>query len=100
MISYRHAGTSRPVSFQPLLKAALAVAAFVLVAFGATAAIESAGALFGPASTSVGGFEPSRIGLGGTERVAADDGLQPIDYLPARITVNASAEESTQPETF
>jgi len=35
MISHRHAEASRPVSFQPLLKAALTVAAVVLVAYGA-----------------------------------------------------------------
>jgi hypothetical protein len=100
MISYRDAEGSRPISVRPLLKTVLTVAVFALVAYAATVAIESAGDLFGPTSASVAGFEPSRIGLGGTERVAGDAGNQTIDYLPARLTVNAAAEDGPQPDTF
>jgi hypothetical protein len=100
MISYRQGETSRPVSFRPLFRIVLTVAALALVAYGATAAIESASDLFGPASVSVGGFEPSRIGLGGTERVAGDAATTPIDYLPARLTVSATEDDGAQPEAF
>jgi len=100
MISYRHAEASRRVSIRPLVRTVLTVAGLALVAYGATAAIESAGDLFGPASVSVVGFEPSRIGLGGTERVADDPATTPIDYLPARLTVNATSDDGPQPDTF
>jgi len=100
MISNRHAEEHPQLSFGPLIRAVLTIIALAVVAYVATAAIESAGELLDPASASARGFEPSRLGLGGTERVASDAATQPIDYLPARITVKATDDDRPQADTF
>ena len=100
MISYRDADPSRPTIFRPVARIVLTLAAVAIGVYAAASVIDSASDLVGPASVSVAGFEPSRIGLGGTERTAGDLATRPIDYLPARLTVSASAEDAAQPDTF
>ncbi|MCU0896706.1 MAG: hypothetical protein MUC55_04305 [Burkholderiales bacterium] len=100
MISYRDTDSSQPAIFRPVARAVLTLAAVAIGAYAVASVIDSASALVAPASMSVAGFEPSRVGFGGTERTAGDLAVRPIDYLPARLTVSASAEDPPQPETF
>lgn len=85
-------------SAAPLIRLALGAIAVCAVAFVATAAVDPLEELVAPAVRSGAAFSPSRIGIGGTEQAA--DTVAPIDYLPARLHVQAGYDPLPQPQAF